>query len=208
MIKLKNLIKDFFISVIYAIIIHLISTNNIFNNFIISIVFDIIISELIFNTISNKEKFIMNEIQKVKTSYHFNFDLYDNFHSLQLNELKCLTLASCAFLPLSKKLCSFFSYYIDINKLENNLICETILLLIIVFTWMLIISILRKKFNKYYEIIIKRDENIGNKYMDIAEKYRIYVDNYTEEEIKILNDGEPLIKSTTENSNSENNSHE
>lgn len=209
-------LKEFFIKlifvVIFALIVNFISYNDIFNNFIVSIVFDIVITELWFNPKINNDKLIISEICKMK-NFSFNEHLYDNFNSLQLNEFKIFIYSSCMFLPYFKKLYKIFPYLklentnikiLDIiSKFSTDSLYQFILLLFILIIYFLIIIKL-KKFSKYHKIYEDRRCATINNYMDINMEYRPYINEYSETELKFLNNGKPLINHSHENNNSEN----
>lgn len=213
--RLKEFSIQLLISTIYIIVVHIMSNNHAFNDFVAAIVVDIIIVELWFNPVINKTKIIIEKIC-IKINKDFNEHLYDNFYSIQINEIRFFILSLCIFLPsLSQKLKKTFPLLVNqtnsqilnkIVKFENSLLYEIISLLIIVIIWAFLIILLRNKISKYYKIHNIRSNDIKNnhKYSNIDLSYSIFIDNYTDDEIKMLNNNKPLINDISENNDSEN----
>lgn len=211
---MKKFFKKFIIFISYLATIYFLAGNKIINNFIISVFFDTIIVGLFFESKSRREKLIISHYCK-NHNYFFNEDYYDSINKFQIQSFKSFILSAGIFLPYSKKLVKIFPaldseitniHILDkINKITDNILCDFIFLFIITIIWILTDEIIRYIAN-YNKLKSKRENR--NEYNNLDKKYSIYIGDYSEEELKIINNNKLLINNISENNDSENISEE
>lgn len=197
--------KTLLIGVIFLVFIHLM-TDITLNGFLVSIVFGIIFCEYWFTMKTHHESLIISKIC-TENNYFFNEKYYNFVQSITAIRWKLLFSSLSIALPLSKKLILFKSNFLDnngikflddINNFLNISINEIMITLIIVFIWA--IFIMFEKRNKNYDKLLEVRKN-RTEYEKIDEKYRIYAGEYTDEELKILNNGKDLVTNDSSSNN-------
>lgn len=195
----KEIALKFFLSFLLLITIHLAANNNVINGFIISVVFDLFVVKLGFDINEKSNKAVITRICKTNNLY-FNEHFYEFNHSVSVNRLKILWYSWGIILPIASK--TLYEWLVKVIDNITSIEVEAMVTFSIVIVWAIVISYSKKQ-KMFHELHAHRVKTNKNKYPQIDEKHRLYIDDYDDEELKILNNGKsiPVILSANQQSN-------
>lgn len=210
--KVKDKLIVILISICYLVIVHLISVSEVISGLVVSIIIDIVFCGFLIDIKKEHEKSVLIWLCN-KNNWFFNEHFFELNHSTFKNQIKLLVYSLVGIVPLSNFLFNkFYKGNVDeftasikllkkADPLIEHMMYEIIITGVIVVVWAIFLS--NEKRSKIYSSLYQeRKQRTGNPYDSLDEKYRIFIGEYSDTEIKILNGGTiPSILNSQPNNN-------
>ena len=210
--KIKKSLVEIGVSICYLVIIHLVAVNEVISGLVVSIIFDIIIVGFFIKTKKDQKKSVLNYLCK-KNNLIFNEDFYEQYYSVFKERIKLFVYLLAGVVPFSNYLFDkLYDNQFDsitassellksIDPLIEHIIIEIIIVALLTILWAVFLS-LQKENKKCSLLYDKRKKRTGSPYDSLDEEYSVFIGEYSNEELEILNGGSiPSISNSQSNTN-------
>ncbi len=195
--KIKFILKDLLLGMLYIAVIHFVAVNEVIGGLIISIIFDIVIVGFFIELKKDQQKTVLNNLCE-KNGLIFNEDFYEQYNSVFEKRIKLFVYSLVGVVPFSNYLFDkLYNGQFDsitansevlkrIDPLLEHIIIEIVIVSLLTILWAAFLSV-QKDNQKCSKLYNERKKRTGSPYDSLDEEFSVFIGEYSDAEIIILN---------------------